>query len=374
MSLTEIKTVDDNHIKHLINTLAVDNRENKLFLGTDMGLQRYDIPKYEKLTHFFNNQLLLFWRPEKYTLDSDRNHFAMFTKHQKKVFTQNLGFQIVLDTIQARGIKYLLDYCTNSELEQAFTWWEAFENLHSYSYSYIIRNIYPNPTEIFDGFAKDENILKRVSGCTKYYDDLINSMDDSEHSLKKKIYLTLVSVQILEAVRFYVSFACSYWFAENDYMMNNAKIIQLINRDENLHLGLTKDIVKILTENKSEGFQEVIKECEPIVKQMWIDTSNEEIAWAEYLFEEGDMMGLSAEPLKQYMMYLVNQRMKVCGFSHLRFFDLNIKNPFPWIEKWISSHNVQLANQETDQTSYTVLGTSADGLDDMSDLSDMLDF
>lgn len=372
-NLKSVKTVDSDHVKRLINTLSVDNRQNKLFLGTDLGLQRYDIPKYAKLTKFFNNQLLLFWRPEQYTLDSDRNDFKLkLGDHGRKIFTQNLGFQIVLDTIQARGIKYLLDYCTNSELEQAFTWWEAFENLHSYSYSYIIRNVYPDPTSVFDGFEKDENILKRVAGCTKYYDDLINSLGDSEEDIKKKIYLTFVSVQILEAVRFYVSFACSYYFAENDMMVNNAKIIQLINRDENLHLGLTKDIIKILRDNKTEGFQDIIEELKPVTDQMWIDAYNEECAWAEYLFEEGEYMGLNADLLKQYMGYLINQRMKICGFDRLPQFE-GIKNPFRWIDKWIDSSGIQLANQETDQTSYTVNGTSGEGLDDTDDLLEFLD-
>lgn len=373
-NLNSKKEHTSENVKTLINTLAIDNRKNTLFLGTQLGLERYDTVKYPKLNKFYTNQLSMFWRPEEFLLDTDRNDFSdKLTDHGRKIFTQNIGFQIVLDTIQSTGIEYLLQFCTNSELARALKWWATFENLHSSSYTHIIQGVYPDPEVVFDNYLKDEEILKRVSGCVTYYDELLNSMGDTEHDLKKKIYLTLVSVQILESIRFYVSFACTYWFAEQKLMMNNAKIIALINRDENLHMALTKDIIDILKTNPSEGFVEIVKECEPIVEQMWKDAVNEEMDWADYLFEEGDLYGMNAEQMKQYMKFLVNQRMKLCGFGHLRFFE-KVKNPF---ESWISSYqnqkDVQLANQETSGIAYTVNAQSARGMDDMDDLMGMME-
>ena len=371
--LNEQKNHSEDHVKTLINTLAIDNRKNKMFLGTQMGLERYDTVKYPKIDKFYNNQLSLFWRPEEFLLDTDRSDFSeKISDHGKKVFTQNIGFQIVLDTIQSTGIEYILKYCTNAETSRALKWWAVFENLHSSSYTHIIRGVYPDPEKVFDSYLKDEEILKRVSGCVRYYDDLINSMGDTEEELKTKIYLTLVSVQILESIRFYVSFACTYWFAEQKLMINNAKIISLINRDENLHMALTKDIIDILKSNPEEGFQKIIKDCEPIVQQMWKDAVNEEIDWAKYLFEDGDLYGMKSEHMEQYMKFLVNQRMKICGYEHLRFFE-KTADPFEnWIKVYQDQSDVQLANQETSGVSYTVNAQSSKGMDDMGDIMDML--
>lgn len=372
-NLTEEKKSNPEHVKTLINMLAVDNRQNKLFLGDQLGLERYDTVKYPKLNKFYNLQLSLFWRPEEYLLDTDRVDFSeRMTDHGRKVFTQNLGFQIVLDSIQSQGIEYIAQHCTNQELARAFKWWSTFENLHSSSYTHIIQGVYSDPTAVLDGFSRDEEILKRVTGCTKYYDDLMNTLGDTEDDIKRKIYLTLVSVQILESIRFYVSFACTYWFAENNMMENNAKIIYLINRDENLHMMLTKDLLDILRNTPSEGFVDIIKDCEPIVEQMWKDAVNEEMAWADYLFEEGDLYGMTAEQMKQYMQYLVNMRMKICGFEHLRFFE-KTTNPFPWLANFQDQSNVQLANQETSGVSYTANAQSAAGMDNLDDLLNLLD-
>jgi len=258
-----------------------------------------------------------------------------------------------LDSIQSRGISNLLENCSNQEVELFAKNWEFSETIHSYSYTYIIKNIYPNPSDMFDSIMEDEEILKRASSVTKYYDELINSIpDESEYDRKKKLYLTIFSINILEGIRFYVSFACSFCFAQNKKMEGNAKIISLIARDENLHMGFTTFLIKTLKDNWEEGFQKVVQECEPLVIKMYEDAANEEMEWANYLFKDGSMIGLNSEILTQYMKWLTNNRMKMIGLDPI--FD-KVQNPINWVNSWISGGvSVQNAPQETEIESYTV--------------------
>lgn len=354
------------HIQSVINKMTVDSTKEPIFFGQPLGLQRYDIPKHKNLLDYMNKMMLFFWRPEEISLNKDRADFKELTEHERFIFTKNLGYQILLDSVQSRGIGHLLTHCSNSEVEAVCKWWESFETLHSYSYTYIIKNVYPNPTKVLDEIAKDVAILNRATGVTKYYDDMINGLSDSEDDQKKALYLTLVSIQILEAVRFYISFACSYHFAEQGKMQGNALIIKLINRDENLHLGFTKTLLNILHRNEDEGFQHIVKECEPLVQQMWKDAAEEESVWAEYLFEQGDLLGLNADILKKYMKYLVNQRMKLCGFKPI--FD-KCSNPITWIDKWIDSKEVQNAPQEQENTSYLTNAIDANSFEGLGEMS-----
>jgi ribonucleoside-diphosphate reductase beta chain len=346
--------------------MTVDNSKEPIFFGAKLGLQRYDNPKYQTLYNYVNKMMLFFWRAEEISLNKDRADFKDLSEHEKFIFTKNLGYQILLDSVQSRGVNHLLEHCSSTEVEAVVAWWGAFETLHSQSYTYIIKNVYANPTQVLDEIAKDEAILNRATGVTKYYDDMINNLSDSVDDQKKALYLTLVSIQILEAVRFYISFACSYYFAEQGKMSGNALIIKLINRDENLHLGFTKTLLNILHKNEDEGFIHIVKECEPIVQQMWKDAAEEESAWAEYLFEQGDLLGLNAEILKQYMKFLVNQRMKLCGFKPI--FE-KTSNPITWIDKWIDSKEVQNAPQEQENTSYLTNAIDANSFEGLGDMS-----
>lgn len=337
-------------IQSIINTKNIDYTKEPLFFGKSLGLQRYDKFKYEKIFNLFKQQLSYFWRPEEIHLSKEKGDFNSMSEHEKFIFTKNLGYQILLDSVQSRGISHLLADCTNPEIEAFAKTWEFFETLHSYSYTYIIKNVYHNPSEIFDTILTDPEIIKRTTSVTKYYDDLINKIpEDSLKSKKKKLYLTLVSINILEGIRFYVSFACSYCFAENKKMEGNAKIIELINRDESLHMGFSSLLLKLLAENEDEGFQSVIKECEPLVIQMYRDAAQEEIEWANYLFKDGSMLGLNAEILTQYMKWLTNNRMKMIKLEPI--FDKAI-NPISWISKWTESKSVQVAPQEVEISSY----------------------
>jgi ribonucleoside-diphosphate reductase beta chain len=339
--------------KSIINLNQVDFLKEPLFFGQPLNIQRYDSFKYPNIFELFKKQIGFFWRPEEVNLGSkEKADYTSLTPHEQFIFTKNLGYQILLDSVQSRGISHLLEDCSNPELEAFAKSWEFFETIHSYSYTYIIKNIYPNPGEIFDQILVDEEILKRTSSVTHYYDNLINSIpEDSIDARKKKLYLTLMSINILEGIRFYVSFACSYSFAENKKMEGNAKIISLINRDENLHLGFTQFILRKLQEDPSEGFQHIVEECKEIVIQMFKDAAEEEMEWAKYLFKDGAMLGLNETILCEYMKWLTNTRMKALKLEPI--FE-KVNNPIPWINSWTDSKSVQVAPQETAIESYVV--------------------
>lgn len=342
----------------IININKVDKNQ-PIFFGKDgLGIQRYDIPKYPNILKLFDTQMAYMWRPEEINLGKDKIDFDSLSEHNQWMFTSNLKYQILLDSIQSRGISHLLKYCTNSEVEAFCKLWEYIETLHSYSYTYIIKGIYNNPTEILDSILDDEEILKRASSVTSYYDRMIDEVDEKEskstdpkeieYLRKKSLYLTLISINILEGIRFYVSFACSFAFAENKKMEGNAKVIGLIARDENLHLGFTSQLLKIL-KSDDEGFAQVIKDCEEDVMEMYRSASEEEMQWAKYLFEGGSLIGLNADILIQYMKFLTNNRMKMIGLEPI--FE-NTKNPINWIMNWIGGKQVQEAPQETEIISY----------------------
>lgn len=336
--------------KSIINTTNVDYTKTPIFFGQSLGIQRYDTFKHEKIFNMFKQQLSYYWRPEEIALNKDKADFQSLNQHEQFIFTKNLGYQILLDSVQSRGISNLLENCSNPEIEAFAKTWEFFETLHSYSYTYIIKNIYTDPSALFDTILQDKEIIKRTGSVTKYYDSLINAIpNDTLYNQKKKLYLTLVSINILEAIRFYVSFACSFCFAQNKKMEGNAKIISLIARDEALHMGFTIQLLKILSTDKSEGFVEVANDCKEIVIQMYKDAAAEEIEWAEYLFKDGSMIGLNAEILNQYMKWLTNHRMKIIGLEPI-FEKLN--NPITWISNWTESKTIQDAPQEVEKIDY----------------------
>ena len=277
--------------------------------------------------------------------------------NEKFIFTSNLKYQILLDSVQSRGIPHLTEFLSNPEVEAFCSAWSFFETIHSYSYTFIIKNVYSQPGDVFDNILNDEEIIKRASSVTKYYDDLINSYGETEEDLKKKLYLTLMSINILEGIRFYVSFACSYAFAQNGKMEGNAKVISLINKDENLHLGFTQKILRDLSINKEEGFYEIAKELQPKVIEMFKLAAEEEMEWADYLFKDGSMLGLNSDILKKYMMFLTNSRLKAIGFDPI-FEKTN--NPINWINAWTNSESLQVAPQESEIESYNKAAVNND--------------
>lgn len=340
-------------MRTVLNKKNVDYLKQPMFLGEDLSLQRYDRFKYPEFFDLFKKQLELFWRPEEIELTKDRVDFKSLKDHEKFIFTSNLLYQTTMDSVVSRGSSIFADYVSSPELEAAINVWSFFEQLHSYSYTYIIKNVYPNPSEIFDMALEDEEIMRRANSISQAYDDLMNCTTN----LKEQIYLSLISVNILEAVRFYVSFVCSFAFGENKKMLGNAEIIKLIRRDEAYHYRLSQTIINKLHTDESEGFTEVSEDLRDTAVKMFLDASIEEKAWAEYIFSQGSMMGLNAQILSQYIEFLTDSRMEAIGLPKY----YGTKNPIAgWIEPWMNSSSVQTAPQELELSSYKIGATKND--------------
>jgi ribonucleoside-diphosphate reductase beta chain len=349
-------------MKTIFNTKNVDPMNQPLFLGKDLGVQRFDVLKYPIFKDLDNKQMMNFWRPEEIELKKDRGDFKEMSDNEKFIFTSNLKYQTMLDSVICRGVPTLLEYVTNTELEACLMTWQFFEKIHSQSYSYIIQNVYADSKEIFDGIYEDKEILKRAKSAIQDYNDLMGMASDSNKlaDLKRQIYMTVISINILEAVRFYVSFVCSFAFAENKKMAGNADIIKLIKRDEALHLTNTQEILKILQKEECEGFLKTAEQCQDAAIEMFENAAKEEKEWASYLFKDGSIIGLNEAVLHQYIDWLCMSRRKNIGLPYE-----NVgKNPIAgWTESWMQSESVQVAPQEHEITSYKI-GASKNDLED----------
>ena len=353
-----------------------------MFFGSPLGIQRYDIHKFPVFHKLTQDQLGAFWRPEAYgsALTKDRTDYQKLTPEQKHIFTSNLKYQIMLDSVQGRGPGLaFIPYCSLPELESAMIVWEFMEMIHSYSYTYIIKNVYPNPNEVFDKIIEDDKILARAKTVTSSYDDYIQSAQNYSSSnlwkfnnegvdlgktelyeLKRKLYRAVANVNILEGIRFYVSFACSFAFGELHLMEGSAKIISKIALDERLHLFLTQNILTKWKKGLDDpDMQKIAKEEEGYVYSMFEKTANEEKAWASYLFKDGSMIGLNDKLLCNYVEWMTNRRMKAIGLKPI--YDISASNnPLPWTEDWLNSKNVQNPPQEEPLESYIIGGIKSD--------------
>jgi len=354
-----------------------DHTKVTAFLDPSGGptIQRYDSLKYKQFDGLTDKQLGFFWRPEEVDIYQDAKDFKGLTEHEQHIFTSNLKRQILLDSVQGRAPAESFGTIVSlPELENWIITWTFSETIHSRSYTHIIRNVYSNPSKIFDELMDVKEIVDCADSISEYYDDLIetasyyNLLGAGKHTingkevevdmyeLKKKLWLALMSVNILEGVRFYVSFACSWAFAELKKMEGNAKIIKLIARDENLHLASTQALLKILKTDDPD-FVKIAEETQEECIQMFVDAVDQEKLWANYLFKDGSMIGLNTELLSQYVEYIATKRMNNVGLKG----PYNMKNnPLPWTQKWISGADVQVAPQETEITSYIQGGTKQD--------------
>ena len=345
----------------------VDHTKAKMFLDPSGGpvVQRYDTLKYKQFDKLTDKQLGFFWRPEEVDILKDATDFKNLSEHEQHIFTSNLKRQILLDSVQGRSPNIaLLPVVSLPELETWIETWAFSETIHSRSYTHIIRNVYANPSKVFDEMLDIKEICDCADSITENYDKLIeyNLLRDTgskkydlyEH--KKRIYKCLMSVNILEGVRFYVSFACSWAFAELKRMEGNAKIIKLIARDENVHLASTQQMLKFLPQ-EDKDFAKIQKECAEECKQMFIEAVEQEKAWAEYLFKDGSIIGLNAELLKQYVEFIAAKRMHAVGLEKVYN---SGSNPLPWTQQWITGSSVQVAPQETEISSYVIGGTKQD--------------
>ena len=365
----------------VFNTEDVDTKKQPMFFGKPLGVQRYDNFKYPSFENLTKSQLGYFWRPEEVSLQKDRGDYQTLRPEQKHIYTSNLKYQIMLDSVQGRapGMAFL-PYCSLPELEACMEVWSFMEMIHSRSYTYVIKNVYADPSEVFDTIIKEPKILERAASVTESYDDFINEAQqwgqsslwrDMDSSLdtslpvlemkevKRKLYRAVTNVNILEGIRFYVSFACSFAFGELKLMEGSAKIISLIARDENQHLAITQNILNNWRKGDDSDMKQIIKEEEEWTYKMFERCVNEEKTWADYLFKDGSMIGLNDKLLQQYVEWVANRRLRSIGLKPL--YDIPARNnPLPWTEHWISSKGLQVAPQETEVESYVVGGIKQD--------------
>lgn len=363
-----------------------DTFAQPMFFGEHVNVARYDQQKHKIFENLIEKQLSFFWRPEEVDLTNDRKDFMDLPEHEKHIFVSNLKYQTLLDSVQGRSPNVaLLPVVSLPEVETWIETWSFSETIHSRSYTHIVRNIIPNPAVVFDDITQNDYIVRRAETVTAYYDSFISlsnyytQLGEGTHTingetiavslreLKRQLYLMLVSVNVLEAIRFYVSFACSFAFAERAKMEGNAKIIKLIARDEALHLTGTQHMLQIMARGKDDPELAIIaEECRDDVIAIFLEAAEQEKEWAEYLFKDGSMIGLNKDILSQYVEYITNQRISALGFDPI--FE-GRTNPLPWINAWLNSDNVQVAPQEAEISSYLV-----GALDSEVDTDDFGDF
>jgi ribonucleoside-diphosphate reductase beta chain len=363
----------------VFNTEKVDTKKQPMFFGKPLGVQRYDSYKYPIFEKLTTQQLGYFWRPEEVSLQKDRGDYQTLRPEQKHIYTSNLKYQIMLDSVQGRGPGMaFIPYCSLPELEACMEVWGFMEMIHSRSYTYIIKNVYSDPSEVFDTIIGDERLLERARSVTESYDDFIQTAQnygasnawlhniegvsyakETINDVKRKLYRAVANVNILEGIRFYVSFACSFAFGELKLMEGSAKIISLIARDENQHLALTQNILNKWREGDDPEMKQIAKEEEEWVYAMFDRAVNEEKRWADYLFKDGSMIGLNDKLLQQYVEWIANRRLKAIGLKPQYDISAN-NNPLPWTQHWISSKGLQVAPQETEVESYVVGGIKQD--------------
>ena len=363
----------------VFNSKKVDTKKQPMFFGAPLGMQQYAEFKYPDFDKLTQTQLGYFWRPEEVSLQKDRADYKTLNAQQKHIYTSNLKYQILLDSVQGRGPGMAFSpYCSLPELEGAMGVWQFMEQIHSRSYTHIIKNVYPDPAEVLDTTLDNEKIIKRAQSVTKAYDEFLDAVGDwaqgnmwepdwkdspssqwTLRDLKRKLYLAVANVNILEGIRFYVSFACSFAFGELKLMEGSAKIISLIARDESQHLVLTQKILKKWADGDDPEMQQIAAEEKETVRQMFAVAVEEEKEWANYLFTEGSMIGLNERLLSQYVEWIANRRMRSIGLAPL--YEIPAKNnPLPWTEHWLNSKGQQNAPQETEIESYVVGGIKQD--------------
>ena len=339
-----------------------------MFFGPDQNTQRYDVFKFPVFDKLNQTMLGYFWRPEEVSLQKDRSDYANFRPEQKHIFTANLKYQTLLDSVQGRGpCLAFLPHVSIPELEGCIVTWDFFETIHSRSYTHIMKNVYADPTEVLDTILDDDKIIERAISVTKNYDAFTEAADNHIHhkkgtmrDVKKKLFLAMMNVNILEGLRFYVSFACTFAFGELKLMEGSAKIISLIARDESQHLALSLHILKNWMRGEDDPeFASIAKECEAEVYEMWKTCVNEEKAWAHHLMKDGSIIGLNERLLGSYVEFIANKRLKALGYKPI-FDTPTSQNPLPWTQHWLSSSGLQVAPQETEVESYIVGGIKQD--------------
>ncbi|AEA73182.1 ribonucleotide reductase of class Ia, beta subunit [Yersinia phage vB_YepM_ZN18] len=367
----------------VFNTNPVDVLKEPMFFGSGLGIARYDIQRHKVFEDLTEKQLSFFWRPEEVNLMMDAAQFNKLPQYQQDIFTNNLKYQSLLDSIQGRAPSaVLMSLISDPSLDTWVATWTFSETIHSRSYTHIMRNLYTDPSKVFDEIVLDKAIMKRAESIGRYYDDVLvktreyqNAVEDYEgilsegfrkeelgkvvectkRALMKSLYLCLHVINALEAIRFYVSFACTFNFHKNmEIMEGNAKIMKFIARDEQLHLKGTQYIIRQLQlGTDGDEWVKIAQECEQEAVDIFMEVNRQEKDWAVHLFKDGDVPGLNTNSMWSFIDYLTVSRMKQCGLP-CPITDAPVKHPYPWIREYLNSDNVQSAPQEVELSSYLV--------------------
>jgi ribonucleoside-diphosphate reductase beta chain len=346
----------------VFNTEKYNHTKEYMFFGKELGIARYDTMRYPKFDKLTEQQLGYFWRPEEVDLSKDRFDFNhKMSEVDKRIFISNLQYQTLLDSVQGRSpLEVLLPICSLPELENWIITWSFYETIHSRSYTHIIRNVFNDPSVVFDGILDIPEIINRASMVTQSYEDLAELVIELktgavvDDAIRLALFKCMVSIYALEAIRFYVSFACSYSFNERQLMEGNSKIIRLINRDEFLHQGATHFIVtRWLRGADDPEMTRVALDNLGVVDAIFKQTADQEKEWAKWLFKDGSVIGLNEKVLSSYIEYRTDKCLGDLGRPSL--YEVNI-DPLPWVSAYTNSDNVQVAPQETELSSYIVGG------------------
>jgi ribonucleoside-diphosphate reductase beta chain len=351
-------------------TTKTDYLNRKMFLDASgpVTIQRFEEVKYKKIADFEATARGFFWQPEEISLSKDANDFKDASDAVKHIFTSNLLRQTALDSLQGRGpTQVFTPVCSLPEVEALMYNWGFFEtNIHSKSYSHIIRNVYNVPKDVFNTIHDTKEIVDMASSVGLYYDALhvINCRKETGEKINEKthikaIWLALNASYALEAFRFMVSFATSLAMVENKIFIGNGNIISLILQDELLHKGWTAYLINQVVKEDSR-FAEAKAECEQEVYQLYMDVIREEKAWADYLFKKGPVIGLNANILKDFVDYTAVAALKDIGIKYNN--PAPKSTPIPWFNKHVDTSKKQTALQENESTNY-VIGIMSEGID-----------
>ena len=370
----------------VFNREPTDKMKQFMFLGTCNNVLRFDEQRYPIFEWLRKKQLGFFWQPEEVDVTQDKRDFASMSPNEQHIFTSNLKLQTLADSMAGRAISVAT--ITAVSLPEVETWYELVagweSSIHAASYSHIIRGIYDNPTEVFDSIVNTPEIVARAAQMGDQFDELIeyaswfnllgigkhviNGMDLtlSVFELKCLVYKAIIALYILEGVRFYASFACSFAFVERELMDGNGNIIKLIARDENLHAAGGMHVINIWRSgNDDPEMLEVMASCREDVLAMFKEAARQECDWADYLFKDGAIIGLNAKILKKYIMELTDIRMRDIGLlKDSSIPKTNESQVLPWMHAYITSDDVQVAPQESEILSYITAGTDGTLSDD----------
>lgn len=377
----------------VFNTTPVDVLAEPMFFGSGLGIARYDIQRHKVFEELSEKQLSFFWRPEEVNLMMDAAQFNKLPQFQQNIFTNNLKYQSLLDSIQGRAPSAALQaLISDPSLDTWVATWTFSETIHSRSYTHIMRNLYADPSKVFDEILLDDAIMKRAESIGRYYDDVIEKtriwqnvkeshtialekrnldlennelqielrvltgkVKNAKYELMRSLYLCLHVINALEAIRFYVSFACTFNFHKNmEIMEGNAKIMKFIARDEQLHLKGTQYIIRQLQlGTDGDEWVKIAQECEQEAVDIFMEVNRQEKEWATHLFKDGTCPGINVQSMGAFVDYLTVSRMKQCGLP-CPITDAPTRHPYPWIREYLNSDAVQAAPQEVEISSYLV--------------------